>query len=229
MVSATILSTVLSTVLWVIIGAAFAPAGFAHDTELGDSILDHPDYDPSVPWYQALPPSWSLHLKAAVSGLPSAGNGNLYQLGLEWLIPWQKIGVFSIGANLGILPLEGPSGSPLSGSNLMNAFAGGQLRYQLRVFNNQLLVPTATLTYDYYRLKLTNPAVDFVSGSQMGMGYGVMLNLGWIDPITSRGAYQSLGLTRFYLTTEIFQSQFSNFAFNLNSRFYLFGIRAELE
>lgn len=207
----------------------FSAPVFAHDTELGDSVLDHPDYDPSVPWYQALSPSWSVHLKTAIAGFSGAGNGNLYQMGLEWLIPWQKLGVFSIGTNFGILPLEGPIGSPLSGSNLLNAFVGGQLRYQLKVFNNQILVPTATLTYDYYRLKLANPAIDYVSGSQMGMGFGAMLNLGWIDPITSRGAYQALGLTRFYLTAEIFQSKFENFAFNLNSRFYLFGIRAEFE
>jgi hypothetical protein len=208
---------------------AISPAAFAHDTELGDSILDHPDYDPNVPWYQALSPSWAMHLRTAISGLPSAGNGNLYQIGLEWLIPWQKLGVFSVGANLGILPLEGPAGSPLSGSNWMNAFAGGQLRYQLKVFHNQILVPTATLSYDYYRLKLQIPNPDYVSGSQMGYGFGAMLNLGWIDPITSRGAYQALGLTRFYLTGEVFQSQFANFAFSMNSRFYLFGIRAELE
>ncbi len=206
-----------------------ASTAFAHDTELGDSILDHPDYDPNVPWYQALSPSWAVHLRAAISGLPSAGNGNLYQAGLEWLIPWQKLGVFSIGANLGILPLEGPAESPLSGSNLMNAFVGGQLRYQLKVFHNQILVPTATVSYDYYRLKLRTANIDYVSGSQMGYGFGAMLNLGWIDPVTSRGAYQALGLTRFYVTAELFQSPFANFAFSLNSRFYLFGIRAEFE
>ncbi len=210
-------------------GSGVPPTACAHDTELGDSILDHPNYDPSVPWYQALSPSWGVHLKSAFAGFPGAGNGNLYQLGLEWLVPWQKIGVFSIGTNIGILPLEGPIGSPLSGGNLLNAFVGGQLRYQLKVFNNQIIVPTATLTYDYYRLKLATPGDAHVTGSQMGMGYGAMLNLGWIDPITSRGAYQALGLTRFYLTGEIFESPFSNFAFNLNSRFYLFGIRAEFE
>ena len=194
----------------------------------GASILDDPQYDPSIPWYQSVKSQWAFQLRMAQNRFPiSEGNGNLYQLGVEWMIPFQKIGIFSMGANGGILQLVAPTTS-LS-TNSFNPFVGGQLRYQLKFFNNQPIVPTGAVTYDYYQLKNLSPVATNASGSQVGFSYGVMLNLSWIDQVTSRGAYQSIGLTKFYLTGEIFQSEFSNAVFFLNSKFYLFGIRAEFE
>jgi len=201
----------------------------AEDGNPAGSILDDPNYDPNLPWYQSLKSNWGIQIRTGINGFPSAdGNGNLYLFSYEWMIPFQKAGIFSLGANLGLLPLQAPTTSIVS-SNLLNPFVGAQLRYQLKVFKNQPLVPTGALTYDYYRIKNNNPVLNFVSGFQIGYSFGLMLNLTWIDQMTARDAHRSIGLTKAYLTAEIFQSEFQNAAFYLNSRFYLFGLRTEFE
>jgi len=206
---------------------AKAPLDSPHSTQ-GGSILDDPQYDPTIPWYQSVKSQWGIQLRMAQNRFPiQEGNGNLYQLGIEWMVPFQKIGIFSIGVNGGFLKLVAPTTS-LS-NNLFNPIVGGQVRYQLKFFSNQPIVPTGAVTYDYYQLKNSSPVATNASGSQLGLSYGLMLNLSWIDQVTARGAYQSLGLTKFYLTGEIFQSEFTNAVFYLNSKFYLFGIRAEFE
>ena len=194
-----------------------------------DSILDDPGFDPKLPWYQSTKPSWSMHFKAGINGFPvKSSNGNLYLIGFEWHIPEQRYGIFGIGANLGFLALKAPL-STLSASSPFNPFLGGQIRYQLKLLNNQWLVPTATLNYDYYRLKNSTPSPAYASGAQVGWSAGLFISLSGIDPITARGAYQSLGLTKSYLTLESFQSKFKNTVFQMESRFYLIGLRAEFE
>ena len=194
-----------------------------------DSILDDPGFDPKLPWYQSTKPSWSLHFKAGINGFPvKSGNGNLYLIGFEWLIPEQRYGIFGVGADLGFLSLKAPL-STLSTSSPLNPFLGGQIRYQLKLLNNQWLVPTATLNYDYYRLKNSVASPAYASGAQIGWSAGLFISLSGIDPITARGAYQSLGLTKSYLTLEAFQTKFKNSVFQMESRFYLIGLRAEFE
>jgi hypothetical protein len=195
----------------------------------GGSILDDPDYDPKIPWFQSLRSSWSVSFKAGFQGFPvNDGGGNLYLASGDWMIPFQKAGILSVFIQGGLAPLSAPS-MTLSQSNLLNPVIGGGLRYQLKFFPNQPLVPTASLSYDYYRLKTTNPTTSTVSAAQPAFGYGVFLNLGWLDPVTARGAYQSLGLTKFYLTAEIHHTDFQNSAVSMNSKIYLFGIRTEFE
>ncbi|NDG83782.1 MAG: hypothetical protein EBX52_01940 [Proteobacteria bacterium] len=200
----------------------------ASSARKGGSILDDPHYDPSIPWYQSIRPRWGFQIRLAPHGFPvKSGNGDLYQFGMEWLAPYQKLGIFSLGANAGFLKLYAPDTS--LATTFFNPIVGGQLRYQLKFFSNQPIVPTGSLTYDYYQLKNNAPVPAHASGGQMGYSLGLMLNLSWIDPITSRGAYLSLGLTKFYLTAEMFRSKFKNGVFQLDSKFYLLGIRAEFE
>ncbi len=219
----------LSALLAIIgfLGFFFAPEE-ARSEEEGppQSILDDPDYDPSMPWYQSLRSGWALQFRTALRNFPTSGaSGNLFQLSGEWVVPFQKAGIFSIGGTFGGI------------SDLQNGFTaqqvfpmvGGVLRYQLKLFKNQPLVPTAALSYDYYRIPNGGSLSQMPDGSQMGFSYGVMLNLSWIDQVTARDAYRTLGMTKAYLTAEIFETEFQNSVFSLIPNFYVFGLRLEFE
>ncbi|MBU6153584.1 MAG: hypothetical protein KGP28_04715 [Bdellovibrionales bacterium] len=199
---------------------------WAEEDSPPQSILDDPDYDPSIPWYQSLKSGWGLHLRTAIRNFPSPGaSGNLFQLSGEWILPFQKAGLFSIGGTLGgVMDLQ-------SGFGIYSLFpmVGGVLRYQLKVFKNQPLVPTFAVSYDYYRIPNGADLIQTPDGNQAGFSYGIMLNLSWLDQVTARDAYRSLGMTKAYLTAEIFNTEFQNAVFSLIPEFYVFGLRLEFE
>ncbi len=190
------------------------------------SILDDPDYDPGLPWYQSVKSGWGMQVRTAIRNFPSAGaSGNLFQVGGEWIVPFQRAGLFSVGLNLGAFTnlqagLVQVSSFPL---------VGGMLRYQLKVFKNQILVPTAAVSFDHYRIPDGSSLAQMPSGNLMGFSYGAMLNLSWIDQVTARDAYRSLGMTKAYLFAEIFNTEFQNTVFSLIPELYVFGVRLEFE
>ncbi len=194
-----------------------------------DYIVDRSDYDSEHPWFQTAKSSWSMGLRLALDGFPSSSaNGNLYQFNFDWIIPYQKLGIFSIGPNLGVLSLKTPN-QALTYPRLMNPMIGAQLRYQLKVWVNQFIVPTASLSFDYYRLKSNLPIASYASGTVLSPSFGALINLGWIDSHTAKDSFQSLGITRTYLSAELQQTAFSNEVFSLNAKLYLLGVRVEFE
>jgi hypothetical protein len=189
------------------------------------SILDDPDYDPSIPWYQSLKSSWGVQFRTGFRNFPAAGAaGNLFQISADWVVPFQRAGIFSIGPTLG-----GVKDLPVGITSQSVLMAGGLLRYQLKIFKNQPVVPTAALGFDHYRIPNGAPLAQMPDGNQMSFSYGIMLNLSWIDQVTARDAYQSLGMTKAYLTAEVLQTNYENAVFAGSPVFYLFGIKLEFE
>jgi hypothetical protein len=169
-------------------------SSFALADDVAGNIIDQQDFDPNVPYYQKLVPSWAAGIRVAVPSVPiKAAIGSIDELFLEKLLHFQKIGILSIGAHLGVAPLKV--------SRYDNIKYGTLLRYQLHVVRNQILVPTAALVFDAFRLK--NPSGTVTTVSSPTILLGAMLNLGFFDEATSREGHQSLGLLRSYLTLEV--------------------------
>ncbi len=184
--------------------------------EVPGDILDQKDYDPNTPYYQILPPGWAFGARAIVSGITNGG----YSLLAEKLLGYQKLGIFSLGIHLGIVPT--------ALNRLENMNYGGVLRYQLHVIKNQVIVPTAAIIYDGYRLK--DPGNNVQSFSTTGVLLGAFLNLGFFDSETARQGHDSMGLLRSYLTFEMRPSfNVSNSALTINKTLYYAGLRLEVE
>jgi len=99
-------------------------ASFAHATDIKGDILDQEDYDPDTPYFQIMPPSWSFGFRSAIKAFPiKSSTGNVYELFAERMVPFQKLGILSLGVHLGT--------APFSSSNYENLKYGALLRYQL--------------------------------------------------------------------------------------------------
>ena len=188
--------------------------------EVPGDILDRADYDPNTPYYQIMPPSMAFGFRAAVINFPTTkALGSVYELYGEKLFHFQKIGILSGGLHLGT--------APFSGTHYENIKYGGVLRYQLHVMSNQIIVPTAALVYDGFRLK--NGANASVSFSSAGIMLGALLNLGFFDSETARQGHESLGLLRSYLSFEMRPLSVSNSAISVSGSLWYMGIRLETE
>jgi hypothetical protein len=193
-----------------------------------DYIIDRPDYITGEPWYQIAKSSWSVGLRVGLDDFPSStAQGDLFQITGDWVIPWQALGVFSIGPQFAILNLREPVVGTIQ--DPLNVMLGATLRYQLKFMKNQPIVPTGAVSWDYYRLKSAFPVAPYATGNGISFSAGVLLNLGWIDRETAKEAFQSLGMTRAYLSAEVQSTAFQNTVFSRDALFYLFGIRFEFE
>lgn len=203
---------------------------FASADDLNDdrSVLDRPEFDPNTPSYQLTHSTYSIGVRFGLHGFPnSADLGDLYQGYGEWVMPFQSAGVFSVGAHLGVFALR-ELGTALPYPNYQNMLSGFQLRYQLKIWPNQIIVPTAQLEADYYHFVLpSGTSPSSLNGTNFGASYGVFLNLGWFDPITAKDAFQSLRLTKTYLTVEVKPTTLKTDLFKLNGSLILFGMRTE--
>jgi hypothetical protein len=189
------------------------------DDDQGD-ILDRKDYDPNTPYYQIMPPTWAFGMRVAVSKFPtSTALGSIYELYAERQLRYQKLGILSLGVHLGT--------APLTSDHYENLKYGAVLRYQLHLMANQIVVPTAALVYDGFRLK--DGANVTQSVSNVGMMFGGMLNLGFFDTVTARQSHESLGLLRTYLTFELRPLSVSSAALTSSSTIWYMGLRLETE
>ena len=195
-------------------------ASFAHATDIKGDILDQEDYDPDTPYFQIMPPSWSFGFRTAIKAFPiKSSTGNVYELFAERMVPFQKLGILSLGVHLGT--------APFSSSNYENLKYGALLRYQLHVFKNQIVVPTAAVVYDGFRLK--NPSGSVDSLSSFGFMLGGLLNLGFFDSTTARDGFESIGLLRSYLSLEVRPLSLTSSALTTSSTLWFLGIRLETE
>lgn len=193
-----------------------------------DYIIDRPDYITGEPWYQTAKSAWSIGVRTGLDDFPSSSaQGDLFQITGDWVIPWQTLGIFSVGPQLAILNLRAPVVGTVS--DPLNVMLGATIRYQLKFIKNQPIVPTVALSWDYYRLKSAFPVAPHATGNGISFSGGVLLNLGWIDRETAKEAFQSLGMTRAYLSAEVQSTAFKNTVFSRDALFFLFGIRFEFE
>ena len=210
--------------------SASASANDMKDEDLNDtrSILDKEEYDSTNPTYIHATSHVAIGLRFALHGVPGdSAIGDLYQFYAEWVLPFQRMGIFSVGGNLGVFALHEPD-TALPYPNYLNALLGGQARYQLKFTPNQLIVPTAEIELDYYRF-LKPDGQSYLSGINVSPSFGVFINMGWIDSVTAKDAYENIGLSKAYLTLEVKPMKLSTDYFSLSGAAYLFGIRTEFE
>lgn len=211
----------------------FSPLAFAasEDEKLNDprSVLDRPDYDDNNPPHRRAKSGMAWGFNFARHGFPTQDAlGDLYQLFLEWVIPWDKMGVFSVGVNGGVLSIYAPE-TTIPYPNLGNPLVGGQITYQLKFLQNQWIVPAATFFVDYYRIKLNSSGDLYASGAATGFSGKLMINLGNFDSLTARDSYDTVGLTKAYLSLGLDQMTLSNSFLSLSGSFWTMGFRLEYQ
>lgn len=135
------------------------------------------------------------------------------------MLHYQKLGILSLGVNLG--------SAPFGSTNYENLKYGAVLRYQLHVFYNQIVVPTAAILYDGFRIKDSSGSTQ--GASSTGFLIGGMLNLGFFDSVTARQGHESIGLLRSYLTVELRPLSLTNSALTTSGSVWYTGIRLEVE
>jgi hypothetical protein len=229
--SSFVFATILGIAFFVSVGSVYTRADIDKDDQ---SILDRPEYDEEHPWYQVAPSRWSVGLRVAIDSFPfQSGIGNNYQVYGEWVLPFQKAGLFSVGGHISTVPLNigsrGLSTASVPYPNFLSMLGGLQARYQLRLMKNQFLVPTAALEWDYFRIVVSKDRNEDSIGSVFGASFGVMVNLGWIDRGTAREAYATLGMTRTYLTLEVRPFTVNTSTLKLTGNFFFSGLRFEFE
>jgi len=198
------------------------------------SPLDRPDYDPDHAFYQIAPSRWAMGLRAAINAFPfNSAVGNSYQLFGEWVLPFQNMGLFSLGGHFGSFPIN-TSGQNLATYipvNYSSMMGGLQFRYQFRYSKFQLFVPTVAIEPDYYAIRLgsNGPNTTTTTGIIFSFDAGFMINMGWIDRDTARDAYQTIALTRSYLTFEIHPLSISDSNISVSGTFFYSGLRLEFE
>lgn len=103
---------------------------------------------------------------------------------------------------------------------------GGQVRYQAKFFDYQLIVPMAAYSTESFFYKLSSgPSNRFVV---RGPTFGLWVFLNAIDRNTARGARRDLGLSRTYLTLERRTIEGEDGAFSITGSAYQLGLRIEI-
>ncbi len=206
---------------------ALTPAAIAfaeEPTKVDPGIMDQEDYDSSVPYAENLPSEWALAIRVALQNFPMPRSlGDIYQFQAEYLLPFQKAGVFGLGAHIGILNLQVSDRLPVDARNLG---AGIHFRYLLRFMKNQLFVPTAALELTMLRIR----GVDnqgWLTTTNAGVSLGVMLSLGFFDQKEATEGYLSSGLKRSYLTLEMKPQKISDPTIEIDGTSYFMGLRLE--
>jgi hypothetical protein len=225
-------NTILAIAFSLSLGFTWARADDNPDDN--SSILDRPDYNSDYHQYQLAPSHWSIGFRGAISAFPfSSFAGSSYQLYVDWILPFQKSGLFSVGLHYGTFPINSSVtnayGNTIPYPNYLSQMGGFQFRYQLRYWKNQLIVPIVGVDVDYYDLVIGGGIEDRATGLLVSPDFGVMLSLGVIDDVTARDAYQTIGMTRTYLTLEAqpFSLSATNVSFS-GTLFYM-GLRFEFE
>jgi len=73
------------------------------------------------------------------------------------------------------------------------------------------------------------PNTTTTTGIIFSFDAGFMINMGWIDRDTARDAYQTIALTRSYLTFEIHPLSISDSNISVSGTFFYSGLRLEFE
>ena len=181
--------------------------------------------------YQVASSHWAVGFRVALNSVPfSSAVGDSYQFFGEWVIPYQQMGIFSLGGHLGAFPIntQNTTGSYIPYPNFESAMGGFQFRYQLKFFKQQLFIPTVSGEWDFYRFVIGSDRAAAV-GPTLGANIGFMINLGWLDRRTAMEDYQAASLTRTYFTFEVHPLQIANYNLNLSGNLFYFGVRFEFE
>ncbi len=192
------------------------------------SVLDKETFNEEVHPYERSISRAAAGFRASIHDVPSSGAlGDLYQIYGEWVMPFQTLGLFSLGGSLGIYALHEPQ-TTFPYPDYQNFFPGLYLRYQLAFKKYQPVIPTAAIEVNYYRFGLPNNN-ESATGTVVSPSFGVFINMGWLDPLTAKDAYESINLSRAYLTLEVKPATFNTEFFKFSGTFWTFGVRLEFQ
>jgi hypothetical protein len=136
----------------------------------------------------------------------------------------QKFGVFGFGPSFNLSPPPVFPGEKKY--NLVYGFSvGAQVRYQLKFWDTQPVVPMVAYSGEYYRYKIrTGGANGFIA---RGPILGVWIHLNALDDAAARTAFFESGIVRSYLVVELRRLTGGDGMVSLNSSAYYSGIRLE--
>jgi len=163
--------------------------------------------------YLSAKPQWGVELSGSAGGMGrrtviAAPPGRVDTIGAISAISaqldfqpafLQRFGVVSIGPSLNFFPVNNVSGHPKL--TLVWAWStGAQARYQLRLLQEQLLVPMIGYSAEFFNYQLrTGQQQGFLARGPMA---GVWLYLGFFDRATAASAFRNVGISKTYITFE---------------------------
>jgi hypothetical protein len=181
-----------------------------------------------VPPYQRHRPQWAIGAMTSLAPLGACGSAaNMtdpsaiaaaLQVEFQPRI-FQKFGVLGIGPTFTVFPSNDLT------SSLMGLWGvSGQIRYQLRYFREQWVVPTAAYSFGsiFYDFSAGSGSVS-VSGPILG----AMVLLNVVDPDSAASFYSDLGVSRSYLVAEYHLENGSDGTVNFGGEAFYFGLRVE--
>lgn len=138
--------------------------------------------------------------------------------------PVHSVGTLSVGPHLQY-SLISPITKPTASVDMAWA-AGGNIQYQLRLSETQIIIPTASYIASYWTYRLTNGnRGSFLS---QGPAFGFFLDLGLIDRDKARSLFASTGISHTFLSIEYQILNGSDGMVNLSTNTLNFGLRLEV-
>lgn len=136
----------------------------------------------------------------------------------------QGIGVLGLGPSVTIYPAIGGN---FTSSPLSIWSAGGQVRYQMRWFHEQLIVPMVGYAYEYFRYNLADGNTGYIQS--MGPMFGIYVYLNALDPDSAADFYSNYSGIRSYLVAEAKLLSGADDLVTLSGMGFYFGLRMEFE
>ena len=185
-----------------------------------------------APRYTLTRPAWGVSVTGSLKALggkdlvaSQGGNSTrAIQISAEYQLPFlQSIGVISLGPSVGIYPIF-PIGQTTE-SALGIWEIGGQARYQLRFFREQIFVPLAGFEVQRIAYTLQSGA----AGSLIATGplFGGMLLLNPLEPSSAAELYINHRVSRSYLVGELRGLSGSDAQISFSGLSVFFGLRLE--
>lgn len=138
----------------------------------------------------------------------------------------QAIGVIGFGPSFTVYPVIGGDGTFVA--NLMGLWSvGGQIRYQARFFDEQIVVPTVGFAFEQFRYQFADDNSGYVNA--MGPFFGLWLYLNPLDRRAAADFYADYKGTRSYLVAEARMLSAADDLVTLSGMTIYVGFRLEFE
>ena len=208
---------------------SLAQAPDSNQREESPESVDFPNL--TVPTYQRFTPNWGIGVVTSLNAFggnaltTSQGSNPSFAFSLlgEYQPSFlQHFGMIGIGPRLSVYPITSGGVTPSAFSNLG---AGGQIRYQLRLFREQPIVPSISYLVEYFKYQFSDGTVGSLVIKGPSIGVWVLLN--FLEPSSAANMYMSTGISRNYAVLEWtqFQGQDGNIQISGGSTY--FGLRFE--
>jgi hypothetical protein len=191
-----------------------------------------PGRDPRTPAFHYIRPAWSFELEGSLKafgktpGIPNLGTSDVRGLSMQF--DWQptfiqSYGILGLGPRITWYPVMPTGAAVYSLGGIFSA--GGQVRYQLRFFREQPLVPVAGYAVEYVHYSLANGQSGGVTASGVFLGGQLLLNV--FDPRGASEFFVNTGVLRSYIVAEYRTLTGSDANINLSGQSWFLGLRFE--